>query len=357
MIYRILTINPGSTSTKIALFDNEQEVFETTLRHSNEEIDSFDTIFDQYEFRKNIILEALTEKNMSLSTLHAVVGRGGLLKPIEGGTYAVNEAMLKDLSVGVLGEHASNLGGIIANEIATQLNIPSYIVDPVVVDELQDVARVSGLSDIERVSIFHALNQKAVARRYATSVQKRYEDLNLVIAHMGGGVTVGAHHQGKVVDVNNGLDGDGPFSPERSGSVPIGALVKMCYSGDFTLSEIKKKIKGNGGLVSYVGSNDGREIEAMIDDGNEKAALVYRAMGYQVAKEIGACATALSGNVDAIIITGGLAYSKRLIEDIKSYVSFISDVIVYPGEDEMSALASGGLRVLKGEETAKQYGA
>merc|ERR1711879_99866 len=194
------------------------------------------TIFDQYEFRKNIILEALTEKNMSLSILHAVVGRGGLLKPIEGGTYAVNEEMLKDLSVGVLGEHASNLGGIIANEIATQLNIPSYIVDPVVVDELQDVARVSGLSDIERVSIFHALNQKAVARRYATSVQKRYEDLNLVIAHMGGGVTVGAHYQGKVVDVNNGLDGDGPFSPERSGSVPIGALVKMCYSGDFTLS-------------------------------------------------------------------------------------------------------------------------
>jgi butyrate kinase len=357
MIYRLLTINPGSTSTKIAVFDNEQEVFETTLRHSNEEIDSFNTIFDQYEFRKNIILEALTEKNISLSTLHAVVGRGGLLKPIEGGTYAVNEAMLKDLSIGVLGEHASNLGGIIASEIATQLNIPAYIVDPVVVDELQDIARISGLADIERVSIFHALNQKAVARRYAASIKKKYEDLNLVIAHMGGGVTVGAHRHGKVVDVNNGLDGDGPLSPERSGSVPIGALVKMCYSGEFTLSEIKKKIKGNGGLVSYVGSNDGREIEAMIDNGNEKAALVYRAMAYQVAKEIGACATALSGNIDAIIITGGLAYSDRLIQDIKSYVSYLSDVIVYPGEDEMSALASGGLRVLKGEETAKQYDA
>jgi len=355
MIYRILTINPGSTSTKIALFDNEQEVFETTLRHSNEEIDSFNTIFDQYEFRKKIILEAITEKNISLSTLHAIVGRGGLLKPIEGGTYAVNEAMLKDLSVGVLGEHASNLGGIIANEIATQLNIPAYIVDPVVVDELQDVARISGMAGVDRVSIFHALNQKAVARRYAATAKKSYKDLNLVIAHMGGGVTVGAHQHGKVVDVNNGLDGEGPFSPERSGSVPVGSLVKMCYSGEYTLSEVKKKIKGSGGLVSYVGSNDGREIEAMIESGNEKAALVFRAMGYQVAKEIGACATALKGRVDAIIVTGGLAYSERLINDIKSYVSYISDVIVYPGEDEMSALASGGLRVLRGEELAKQY--
>lgn len=353
--YRILAINPGSTSTKIAIYDNEKEVFETTLRHSNDEIDQFDKITDQYEFRKKVILDVLTDNEINLTKLNAVVGRGGLLKPIKGGTYAVNEKMIEDLRVGVLGEHASNLGGMIANEIAVQLNIPAFIVDPVVVDEMQEVARISGMPEIQRASIFHALNQKAVARRYAQENQKKYEDVNLIVAHMGGGISVGAHEKGRVIDVNNALDGEGPFSPERSGGLPVGDLVKMCYSGKYTHADIKKKIKGKGGLVAYLGTNDGRDVVQMINEGNEEAQLVFEAMAYQVAKEIGTCAAVLKGNVDAIILTGGLAYGELFTTWIKERVEFISDVVIYAGEDEMSALALGGLRVLKGEEEAQIY--
>lgn len=355
-VFKILTINPGSTSTKIAVFDNEDLVFEKTLRHSSEEIGKYEKISDQFEFRKTVIEDALTEGGIKISDLDAVVGRGGLLKPIEGGTYIVNEAMIDDLKVGVLGEHASNLGGIIAKEIGDAVNVPSYIVDPVVVDEMDDVARISGSEDIDRKSIFHALNQKATARRAAKELEKEYFDCNFIVAHMGGGISVGAHEKGKVIDVANALDGEGPFSPERSGGLPVGDLVKMCFSGKYTQDEIKKKIKGNGGLVGYLNTNDGREVESRIEAGDEKAKLIYEAMAYQVSKEIGSCASVLKGNVDAILLTGGIAYSKMFTGMIKERVNFISDVKVYPGEDEMIALAQGGLRVLNKEEEPKNYG-
>lgn len=353
--YRILAINPGSTSTKIAVYEGEKEIFETTLRHSNEEIEKYETIFDQYDFRKDVILDTLNENGLNLTKLNAVVGRGGLLKPIQGGTYRVDGAMLEDLKVGVLGQHASNLGGIIANEIATKLNIPSFIVDPVVVDEMQEVARISGMPELERKSIFHALNQKAVARRYAQENNRKYDDINVIVAHMGGGVSVGAHRKGQVVDVNNALDGDGPFSPERAGGLPAGDLAKLCFSGKYTHAEIKKLLKGKGGLVAYLGTNDGRDVTKMIQEGDKNAELVYKALAYQVGKEIGACAAVLKGQVDAIILTGGLAYDSVLTGWINESISFISDVVKYPGEDEMSALALGALRVLKGEEEALQY--
>lgn len=352
---RLLIINPGSTSTKIAVFDDEKSIFEETLRHSVEEISAFNKIYDQYEFRKNIIVEALKKNDISIESLDGVIGRGGLLKPIEGGTYEVNDSMLEDLKVGYLGEHASNLGGIIAYEIAKEINKKSFIVDPVVVDEMQDVARVSGLKEIERKSIFHALNQKAVARRHANKLGKKYEELNLIVAHLGGGISVGAHEKGKVIDVANALDGEGPFSPERSGSLPVGDLVKLCYSGKYSLDEMKKMIKGNGGIVSYLNTNDAREVGQRIKDGDEYAELVYKAMAYQVAKEIGTCAAVLKGKVDGILVTGGIAYDKEFTSWIEERVKFICDVTVYPGEDELMALAEGGLRVLRGEEEAKVY--
>ncbi|MGV8154917.1 MAG: butyrate kinase [Alkaliphilus sp.] len=354
-IYRILTINPGSTSTKIAIFDNEKPVFEEAIRHSTEEISKYDKLFDQYEFRKRVILETLSEKGINLTKLAAVVGRGGLLKPIQGGTYSVNQAMIDDLKVGVLGEHASNLGGVLASEIASQLNIPSFIVDPVVVDEMDEVARISGMPEIERISIFHALNQKAVARRAARDMKKKYEELNLIVVHLGGGISVGAHKTGKVIDVNNALDGEGPFSPERAGGLPSGDLAKLCFSGQYTHDDIKKKIKGSGGFVAYLGTNDAREVVKMMDSGDANAELIFKAMAYQVSKEIGACAAVLKGRVDAIILTGGIAYNNLFTGWIKDSVAFISDVIVYPGEDEMIALAEGGLRVLRGEENSKAY--
>ena len=354
-IKRILAINPGSTSTKIAIFDNEKEVFEETLRHSAEKIDQYDKIYDQYEFRKTVILDVLNEKGINLTKLDAIVGRGGLLKPIEGGTYRVTDKMVEDLKVGVLGEHASNLGGIIAKEIADKLNIPAFIVDPVVVDEMHDVARLSGMPELERKSIFHALNQKAVARRASKELNKKYDELNFVVVHMGGGVSVGAHEKGKVIDINNALDGDGPFSPERTGGLPIGDFAKLCFSGKYTLDEMKKKVKGKGGLVAYLGTNDGREVSEMIENGDKNAELIFEAMAYQIAKEVGACAAVLKGDVDAIILTGGLAYGKLLVNWIEERINFISQVIVYPGEDELGALVGGGLRVLNGTEELKVY--
>ena len=354
-IYRLLIINPGSTSTKIAIFDNEKPVLEETLRHSNEELAPFGTIIEQYEFRKNVILDTLNANGINITKLSAVVGRGGLLKPLESGTYRVNSKMLDDLRHRPMGHHASNLGAIIAHEIASQLGIPAFIVDPVVVDEMDEIARISGMPEIERISLLHALNQKAVGRRAAADLNRKYEDLNLIIAHLGGGISVGAHRKGRVVDVNNALDGEGPFSPERAGGLPIGGLIKLCFSGKYTLDEIKKKITGKGGLVAYLGTNDGREVVRMIEGGNKKAELVYRAMAYQVAKEIGACAAVLEGKVDAVCLTGGLAYDKHLTGWIKERVEFIGEVKVYPGEDEMIALAEGGLRVLREEEAAREY--
>lgn len=354
-LYRLLVINPGSTSTKIAVFDNEKNIFEKTLRHSVEELSNYETIFDQYEFRKNIILETLKENKMDINSLTGIVGRGGLLKPIEGGTYKVNKKMLEDLKVGVQGEHASNLGGIIAHEIAEELKIESFIVDPVVVDELSDIARISGLKEIERRSVVHALNQKAVARRHAKEKNKEYEDLNLIVVHLGGGVSVGAHKKGKIIDVSNALDGEGPFSPERSGGLPVGDLIKLCYSGEYTIDEMKTMIKGKGGMVSYLDTNDGMEVAKRIADGDEYAELIYHAMAYQVAKEVGSCSAVLKGEVDGILLTGGIAHDKLFTSWIEERVKFISEVYIYPGEDELGALAEGGLRVLKGEEKSKEY--
>ncbi|WML45229.1 butyrate kinase [Neobacillus sp. PS3-40] len=353
--YRILIINPGSTSTKIGVYDNEISILEKTLRHDANKINTFDNIIDQYEYRKKNILEILDTEGINISKLDAVCGRGGLLRPIEGGTYSVNDVMLTDLRTGFSGQHASNLGGIIAYEIASGLNIPAFIVDPVVVDELDPIARISGFSLIERKSIFHALNQKAVARRVAKELGKNYKDLNLIVTHMGGGITVGVHKQGKVIDVNNGLHGDGPFSPERAGTVPAGDLITLCYSGEFYREEIMKKLVGQGGLVGYLGTNDAIQVEKMIENGNEAAELVYEAMAYQVAKEIGSASTVLSGKVDAIILTGGLAYGKSFVKSITDRINWIADVIVQPGENELQALAEGALRVLRNEEEVKIY--
>lgn len=354
-MYRILAINPGSTSTKIAIFDDEKEVFNKTLRHSETQLGAYSSVIAQAPFRKQIIMDALAESDINIQKLDAIVGRGGLVKPIPGGTYAVNEAMLKDVKHSPMGEHASNLGALLAHEIAGSLNLPAFIVDPVVVDELKDIARYSGHPEINRVSIFHALNQKAVAHRYAQEIGKKYEQLNLIVVHLGGGISVGAHENGRVIDVNNALNGDGPFSPERSGGLPIGALCKLCFSGKFTKDEVKKMISGKGGFVSYLGTNDGREVTKRIEEGDTYAALIHEAMAYQICKEIGACAAVLKGKVDQIILTGGLAYDKRLVAYITQSVQFISPLTVYPGEDEMSALTEGALRVLRGEEKAKVY--
>jgi len=352
---RLLIINPGSTSTKIAVFDNEDILFEETLRHSTKEICSYEKIYDQYEFRKDIILESLIKNNIPIDSLDGAIGRGGLLKPIEGGTYEVNDKMIEDLKVGYLGEHASNLGGILAYEIANEIGKKAFIVDPVVVDELEDIARISGLKGIERISIFHALNQKAVARRHAKHLGKEYNDLNLILVHLGGGVSVGAHRKGRVIDVANALDGEGPFSPERSGSLPVGDMIKLSYSGKYSFEDVKKMIKGNGGMVSYLNTNDAREVSERIDNGDKYAELIYYAMAYQVSKEIGASAAVLKGNVDGIILTGGIAYDKRFTSWIEERVKFISEVSIYPGEDELTALAESGLRVLRGQEVGKLY--
>lgn len=352
---RIFTINPGSTSTKIGVFHNERSIFEKTLRHNIEELQQFDHIIDQYEFRKKHILETLHEQGINISKFDAVCARGGLLRPIEGGTYEVNDDMIEDLKSGYAGQHASNLGGIIAREIADGLNIPSYIVDPVVVDEMSELAKISGMPEIERKSIFHALNQKAVARKAAASLGKRYENMKMIITHLGGGITIGVHDRGRVVDVNNGLHGEGPLSPERAGTVPAGDLVNLCFSGKYTKEEMMKKLVGTGGLSGYLGTNDAVKVEQMIQEGDEKARLIFDAMAYQVAKEIGAASAVLKGEVEAIVLTGGLAYGKSFVSSIRSYIDWISDVLVYPGENELQSLAQGALRVLQGEEQSKQY--
>lgn len=356
MSHRLLIVNPGSTSTKIAIYEDEKPLLEQTLRHSVEELQSFATIIDQHQFRKGIILENLHSRGINLNKLAAVVGRGGLLKPIAGGTYTVNDLMVKDLKSGIQGQHASSLGGLIAREIAEQFCIPAFIVDPVVVDELSQLARISGLPEIERRSIFHALNQKTVARRAAAETGKEYDQANFIVVHLGGGISVGAHLRGRVVDVNNALDGDGPFSPERAGGLPVGDLVKLCYSGKYSLAELQKRLVGQGGLVAYLGTNDGRTVLQRIEAGDQEAELIYRAMAYQIAKEVGTAAVVLKGDVDAIVLSGGLAYDGvYLVPWIEERVSFIAPVKTYPGEFEMLALAQGGLRVLTGQEEAREY--
>ena len=354
-MFRILVINPGSTSTKLAVFDDNSEVFKENISHPVNELSKFEKIIDQYEFRKDVIIKVLSNAQFDLKQFSAIVGRGGLLKPIPSGTYLVNERMIETLKKGEYGEHASNLGAILAKSIAEPLGIPAYIVDPVVVDEMEEIARLSGLPQLKRKSIFHALNQKAVGRRAAEELGKEYEDCNFIIAHLGGGISVGAHRKGKVVDVNNALNGDGPFTPERSGGLPAWDLVKLSISGQYTKDEIKKMITGKGGVVAYLGTNDMREVEKKVMEGDKRYKLVFEAMAYQVAKEIASLSAVLSGNVDAIILTGGLAYSEIFTNWIIERVKFIAKVLVYGGEDEMKALALGALRVLKGEEKVKLY--
>ncbi|EHR1328245.1 MAG: butyrate kinase [Clostridium perfringens] len=355
MAYKLLIINPGSTSTKIGVYEGEKEILEETLRHSAEEILKYDTIFDQLDFRKKVILKVLKEKGIDINELDAVVGRGGMLKPIEGGTYEVNEAMVEDLKIGVQGPHASNLGGILSNEIAKEIGKRAFIVDPVVVDEMEDVARLSGVPELPRKSKFHALNQKAVAKRYAKEHNTSYEDVNLIVVHMGGGVSVGAHRKGRVIDVNNALDGDGPFSPERAGGVPSGELLEMCFSGKYSKEEVYKKLVGKGGFVAYANTNDARDLIKLSQEGDEKGSLIFNAFIYQIAKEIGSMAVVLDGEVNAIVLTGGIAYSDYVTNAINKKVKWIAPMVVYGGEDELLALAQGAIRVLDGVEEAKIY--
>lgn len=354
---KILVINPGSTSTKIAVFEDTKELMTKNIKHSVEDLAGFTRIFEQYDLREKTILDEIKKAGFDIGSFGAVVGRGGLLKPIRGGVYKINQRMIDDLKEAKMGEHASNLGAPIALAVAKAAgeNVCAYIVDPVVVDEMEGIARFSGIPEISRLSIFHALNQKAVARRYARERGKKYEDFNFIIAHLGGGVSVGAHKKGRVIDVNNALNGEGPFSPERSGGLPAGQLVKMCFSGKYTSDEINKKLKGNGGLVAYLGTNSAYEVEKRVLAGEHEAEIVYKAMAYQVSKEIGALSAVLEGKVDAIILTGGVAYDKLFVSWVKEKVSFIADVIAYPGEDEMQALADGCFYGMKGEISIRDY--
>ena len=355
-MHKLLIINPGSTSTKIAVFQGKECVFKTNIKHSAEEIAPFEHIADQYHFRKEVILNTLKEAGMELNDLSMVVGRGGLLKPLTSGIYEVNEAMKRDLVNSPVGEHACNLGGLIADDIAKSVGVKAYIADPVIVDEMEDVARFSGHPAFPRMSVFHALNQKMIARQHATAVGKKYEELNLIGIHLGGGISVAAHKKGRVVDVNNALNGDGPFTPERSGALPSGPLMNACFSGKYTKKEIDLMLKGQGGFVAYLGTNDAMEVENQVKAGNKEWELVYRAMAYQVAKEVGGlAASAFCMDVDAIFVTGGMAYDKNFCKILEGHLGKIAPVCVYPGEDEMMALTLNGLMVLNGETVAKIY--
>lgn len=351
---RILAINPGSTSTKIAVYENENRLFVTTFYHSPEALSHFPTILSQYDYRKELIIDELKKENL-FSDFAAIVGRGGLLKPIASGVYEVNEVMKNDLRNATM-QHACNLGGLLAEDIA--LLIPgckAYIADPVVVDELEDVARLSGSPLMMRKSVFHALNHKAIARKYARSVNKKYEELDLIVAHLGGGISVAAHRQGRVIDVNNALEGSGPFSPERAGTLPARQLVDLCFSADYTQEEIKKMITGRGGLMAHLGTTDARDVVKRINEGDARAELVLKSMIYNIAKEIGSMSVVLHGKVDAILLTGGISYNDYCINKLKEYIAFIAPVYVFPGEDEMEALAFNALGALKGKLNCKEY--
>lgn len=354
---QIIAINPGSTSTKIAVYDNETPVLIKNITHTPAELAPFHKITDQFGYRKEIICKILKDAEIRIDLVKAVVGRGGLVKPIESGVYLVNERMIQDLIHSPFGaEHASNLGGLIAADLAKTIpNAKAYIANPVVVDELEDIARYSGHPLLPRTSIFHALNQKAVARQHARSLMRKYEEMNLIVVHLGGGITVGAHKRGRVVDVNQGLDGDGPFSPERSGSLPVGSLIRLCFSGQYTECQVLKMSKGEGGLMAYLGTNSAYEVEKRAQEGDQEAKNIFDAMAYQVAKEVGAMYAVLSGEVDGILITGGIAHSKWFVNQISQRVHKMAPIHIYPGEDEMRALAFNGLRVLRGETIAKEY--
>ena len=353
MNYRILTINPGSTSTKIAVYDNEEQILVKGIDHRVEELEKYERIQDQFEMRKNEVLQALKENNIQLDSISAVVGRGGLLPPVKSGAYLVNEEMIDRLVNRPVLEHASNLGAIISYEISKPLGINAYIYDSVAVDELTNIARLSGVNGMDRECLSHALNSRAMAIKYAKNNNKKYEDLNLIVAHLGGGISLSVHEKGQMVDIVS--DDEGPFSPERSGRVPCKTLIDRCFSGNYTHREMLKTIRGKGGISSYLGTVDVREVEKMINEGNEEAKLVHDAMTYQIAKGIGELATVVSGKVDAIILTGGIAYSNLITDNIRKRVEFISEVCVIPGENELESLSQGILRVLNKEEEARVY--
>lgn len=354
-VYRILVINPGSTSTRISIFDNDRSRLGREISHSVADLRRFESIMDQLKYREELILDELSKSGYSLEDIDSIIARGGALKPLPSGTYRISGDMIDDLESGRYGLHASNLGAVLADRLARRIEVPAFIVDPITVSELSDIARVSGIPDIERESIFHALNQKAVARRAAREMEIEYSEARFIVAHLGGGISVGAHDCGKVVDVNNALNGDGPFAPTRSGSVPEWSLIKLVLSGKYTEEQLKKMIMSAGGMAAYLGTSDLREVAGRIRNGDEKADLVYRAMAYQVAKEIGSCAAVLRGSVDAIVLAGGLARDGEFVNLICERVSFIAKILIYPGSDEMLALALGALRVLTGAERERDY--
>jgi butyrate kinase len=353
-VERILVLNPGSTSTKLAVFEADECLFEDKIEHTSLDLSHFDNVWDQYEYRKDLILEFLEDKGIPLSSLAAVVGRGGLFAPTVSGTYAVNQRMIDDARNHERGEHASNLGAVLAYGIAWDHKIPAFIVDPPCVDELDAIARYSGMPEIPRTSQVHALNVKATARIVAEMKGRDHCDMNVVVVHLGGGISICALRQGRMVDVSNALYA-GPFTPERAGAVQTGNLADMCFSGKYTRDEIEDKLVGKGGLTAYLGTNDAKEIVARIERGDQEAERVLTAMIHQVAKYVGGMAAALDGNVDAIVLTGGLAHNDYIVEGLKKKIAFLGEVVVVPGEDELKALALGCLRVLRGEETAKTY--
>ncbi len=353
--YKILVINLGSTSSKVAVYGNEAPLYSTTLRHSAEKIKAFGDIWGQYEYRKTAMLEAIRGQGYEISQLDAVVSRGGLFRPIPGGTYTISKPMLADARSGAYGSHVCSVGCQMAFDLGQEAGIPAFTVDPPTCDELCGTARYSGIPQISRQSRYHALNQKAIARKLAKDLNKAYNEIKAIVVHLGGGISVGAHCLGNVIDVNNALDGDGPFSPERAGGLPVADLIKLCFSARYSEDEMIKMVNGRGGLVAYLGSTDGIEIEQRIAKGDEKAQEVIDAMAFQIAKEIGAAATVLKGEVEAIVLTGGLAHWKRLVELISERTRFIAPIRLYPGEDEMGSLAMGTLRVLRSEEPVQAY--
>ncbi|HEY5513729.1 MAG TPA: butyrate kinase [Geomonas sp.] len=350
----ILAIDPGSNSTKIGVF-HEGRTDKVSIEHPREEIERFAAIVDQFAFRLDCIDCYLSEQGFGSLRFDAVVGRGGLVRPVEGGVYLVNEALIRDLRIGVSGAHAANLGGILAQSVALRHGSPAFVVDPPVIDELWPVARLSGLAGIERKSMFHALNQRASARSAAGEIGKPYESLNLIVVHMGSGITAGAHRRGRVVDVNNGLNGDGPFAPERTGGLPVIGVLQLLEDGVHSIEELKAIVARKGGVYSYLGTVDLREVEGRAAGGDDRARLVIDAMVYQVAKEIGALAAALDGEVDGIVLTGGLANSGELVAALRRKVGFIAPVFLRPGEHEIDALIGGALRVLSGIEEPRLY--
>ena len=352
---RSLIINPGSTSTKIAAFEDLTPVFQKNISHSAEQLAPYNKVADQFEFRRDIIVQALKEANILMSSFHVIIARGGLVHPVESGIYRVSPRMVVDLKQAIYGEHASNLGAIIADDLGKDFSIPVFIADPVVVDELQDVARISGHPDFVRRSIFHALNHKAIARRHCEKEKLDYQKVNLIIVHLGGGVSVAAHRYGKVVDVNDALTGEGPFSPERSGTLTAGQVVDHCFSGKYTKDQMHAIICGSGGYKAYLGTNSALDVEKRIAEHDDQALLIRNAMVYQIAKEIGAMAAVLHGRVDGILFTGGMAHSHDFVEKISTYVSFIAPLFTYPGEDEMTALAENAVTIVANPRLAKDY--